>query len=500
MWTHQGPDLPPSPSQAGAPQGDRTRARAPHRARPRGSTLTAATIALAALGLSSASLAQSTAQPPLAPITEKKPAAKTDAAAPPWFAFRHGPEIGPTKRSPFELHVGGYGDLQFAYHDFGANQNRNGGAQNDSRLVFDAARFVLAVEGKMPYEIEFEAEVEFEHGGTGVAQDLSYEEFGEYEEEIAKGGGVLLEELKIKKTFAKHFSVTLGRFYVAMGLLSRYYRPTDYLASTRSEAETMVIPAVWDEMGLQLQAKFDWIRATAQVVNGLDSTGFSSQRWVASGHQSRFELVRATDLAFVGRVDLLPRKDMELGISGYYGGTTRNRPKADLVKECASGDGDTVAPCGYVSAPLLLLDAHAHFRWGPIEASGLVLWGRLDNAEAISARNDRLSNALGVLRSPVSDEALAAWGEVGVNVAPWLGLAHHHRITPYGRVDHYNTMFGARKGLFPNPRFERSVVTGGVSYTLAEALVLKLDGSHRWFGASSLNPENTVRLSAGFTY
>jgi hypothetical protein len=416
------------------------------------------------------------------------------------FALRHGPADEHAKRSPFELHIGGYGDLQFAYHDFGANQNRNGGAQDDSRLVFDQARFVLQLEGKMPYDIEFEAEVEFEHGGTATAQDLSYEEFGEYEEEIGKGGGVLLEELKLKKTFAKHFSITLGRFYVAMGLLSRYYRPTDYLASTRSEAETMVIPAVWSELGLELQAKFDWIRMTAQMVNGLDSTGFSSQRWVASGHQDRFELVRATDLAFVGRVDLLPRKDMELGVSAYYGGTTRNRPKADLVQECAGGGSDAVAPCGYVSAPLMLLDAHAHFRWGPIEASGLVLWGHLDNAEAISARNDRVSNAANVLRSPVSDEAIAAWAELGVNVAPWLHLPSQHRITPYGRLDHYNTMFGPRKGLFPNPRFERSVVTGGVSYTLAEALVLKLDGSHRWFGSSSLNAENTVRLSAGFTY
>lgn len=421
------------------------------------------------------------------------PDADAEAAAPP-------PAEEHDHRSPFQLRLGGYGELQFAFHDFGPNQNREGGSQEDGRLVFDAARFVVKLEGEMPFDVEFEAEVEFEHGGTGAAMELEYEEFGEFEQEVEKGGEVLLEELYLKKTFADRFSVALGRFYVAMGLLSRYYRPTDYLATTRSEAETTVIPAVWDEMGLQLQAQWPWLRLTAQVVNGLDSTGFSSQRWIASGHQRRFELVRATDLAFVGRVDVMPAEGSEIGVAAYYGGTSRNRPKPDLVRECAAADPDVVAPCGYVNAPLLLLDAHAQLRWGPLRGSALVLWGRLGNADTVSRRNERLSNALNVLRTPVADQGLAAWAELGLDVAPWMNIGPEHRLEPFARVDYYDTMFGARDGLFDNPRFERTVLTGGLSYALSEALVLKLDGSHRRFGTSDLNPENTARLAAGFVY
>jgi hypothetical protein len=402
--------------------------------------------------------------------------------------------------APFELRLGGYGDLQFAFHDFGPNQNREGGAQRDRRLVFDAARFVLKLEGEIPYDVEFEAEIEFEHGGTGAAMELEYEEFGEFEQEVEKGGEVVLEELYVRKIFAERYSITLGRFYVAMGLLSRYYRPVDYLAATRSEAETTVIPAVWDELGLQLQARWPGLRTTLQVVNGLDSTGFSSQRWIASGHQTRFELVRATDLAVVGRVDVTPAGDLEAGDAAYYGGTSRNRPKPDLVRECARDDPDAVAPCGYVSAPLALLDVHAQVRSGPVRASTLVLWGHLGNAGAVSSRNERLSNALNVMRTPVADEALAVWGELGVDVAPWLYLDGAHRLEPFARIDYYDTMFGTRDGLFDNPRFERLVLTGGVSYTLLQALALKLDASHRRFGSSSLSSENTVRLAAGFVY
>ncbi len=434
---------------------------------------------------------------------------------------RAAPELAPTAStsverepdSPFELRFGGYGDLQFAFHDFGPNQNREGGSQQDRRLVFDTTRFVFEIEGEMPFDLEFEAEVEFEHGGAGTEMELEYEEFGEFEQEVDKGGEVLIEELKIEKTFADRYSVTIGRFYVAMGLLSRLYRPTDYLATTRSEAETTVIPAVWDELGLQVQARWPWLRVTAQVVNGLDSTGFSSQRWVASGHQTRFELVRATDLALVGRVDVTAPDDgsvsfdgrahagqLELGVAAYYGGTSRNRPKPDLVRECSDGDPAAVAPCGYLSAALLLVDVHGHFRLGPVRGSALVLWGHLGNAAAVSSRNERLSNALNVLRTPVADQALAAWAELGVDLAPWLDLGKEHRLEPFGRVDYSDTLFGTREGLFDNPRFERTVLTGGVSYALSQALVLKLDASHRRFGASTLNPETSARLAAGFVY
>src|SRR5262249_59650654 len=129
----------------------------------------------------------------------------------------------------------------------GVNQNREGGAQKDSRLTFDTTRLVLELEGKLPkYGLEAEVEVEFEHGGTGSAMELEYEEFGEFEQEVEKGGEVLVEEIYLKKELGEHFSLSLGRFYVAVGTLSEFYRPTDYLGTVRSEAETLIIPNTWD--------------------------------------------------------------------------------------------------------------------------------------------------------------------------------------------------------------------------------------------------------------
>ncbi|MDY7225239.1 hypothetical protein [Hyalangium rubrum] len=406
------------------------------------------------------------------------------------------------KRPEINFEFGGYADLQFAFYNHGENQNREGGAQRDARVTFDTTRLVLELEGSMPeYGLEAEVEVEFEHGGTGASMELEYEEFGEFEQEVEKGGEVRVEELYLKKEFGERFSLSIGRFYVATGLLSAFSRPTDYLGTIRAESETLIIPNTWDEMGVQGRASLGSVQLTAQVINGLDSTAFNSQRWVAEGHQTRFELVRARDLAMVLRADVTSFEGVVFGASGYYGDTTRNRPKPDLVKACEASNDRVVAPCGYISAPLLLLDAHLSAQRGPWRAKALAMWGYLQNADDISARNARLSNFLNVTRTPVAEHALAAWAELGFNVSSSVGLSTDHRLEPYVRFDYADSVLNPRTELFDNPRFARAIYTVGTSYTLAGVAYSKLDFSHRRLGDSSrFRPENTVRLSTGFSY
>lgn len=429
-------------------------------------------------------------------------------------ALAHGPDprhgLAPTrdadgnlKAAPdWSIDLSGYGDLQFAWFDYGANQNRPGGAQKDSRLVFDTTRFVLELEGTLPLGLEFEGEIEVEHHGAGAALELEYDEFGEFEQEVESGGEVVLEEIYLRKTFGP-IGLQLGRFYLGVGLLSDIGRPSEYLATVRPESETTVLPAVWHEIGLQADAQLGPVKLTAQVVNGLDSTGFSSQFWVASGHQLRFELVSASDLAFVLRADWEATEGVKLGVSAYYGNTSRNRPKADLVIDCDDPDDGEVASCGYVSAAVTLLDFHFQLRLDPVFAQGVVLWGHLDNADVVSERNARLSNALGVLRSPVASEAFFTWFELGIDLAAWICLPEGHHLEPYVRFDYYDTMFAASASGFDNNRFARAVYTAGIGWSYGPLVFAKIDISHRDLGAfetAALRDETAVRISTGFGF
>ena len=400
---------------------------------------------------------------------------------------------------PWKLELGGYAELGLGYYTYGEDRTRQGGALRDRRLELDLTRFVAALEGTMPGGFEFEAELELEHGGVGVAKEVEYEEFGELETEVEKGGEVQLEELYLKRSFGR-YQLAAGRFYVAMGHLHSRYRPTDYLGAQRSEAETAIFPGQWDEMGLSFTARWPALTMTAQVVNGLDSTGFSSAAWVASGHQGRFEKIRARDLAAVARVELELR-GVTLGLSGYVGGANRNRPQADLVKECGGTDdgaANDLAPCGYVRSVVAIGAVDARWRWHGLRGQALGVLGSLSNAAAISRRNDRLSNELGVDRTPVADHALALAAEAGYDVAPLLGTCG--AIEPFVRLDYYDTMFEPRADLFDNPRFARTVLGAGVAYTYERAWVGKLELRRRSFATSALRLEHEVQASLGFVY
>ena len=390
--------------------------------------------------------------------------------------------------SPFELTWGGYSDIIFSWFDHGPNQNRPGGTESDNRLELDLARFILELEGEMGAGLGFEAEIEFEHGGTGAAVEIEYEEFGEFEQEVEQGGEVFIEELYLRKKFGDWGKLKLGRFYIGYGLLSQLYKPSGYLAAKRPESETMIIPAVWDEIGVgfnyYVNENFD---LTFQVVNGLDSSGFSSLNWVREGHQGKFETIRADGLAFIGRADYrFTDIGLMVGSSVYYGlNTNANRPKEGLKD---------------VDSPLLLLDAHVVLRHDRWYGSGVVMWGQLWNADDISDRNSRLSNNLNVPRTPVAENALATWGEIGYDIGPSVGLGPWNSLRPFLRVDYYDSMLKPRESLFDNPRYERLVLTSGLSYSFADSVFVKLDYAYRRVGDSTYNNEGTANLTLGWIY
>lgn len=200
------------------------------------------------------------------------------------------------------------------------------------------------------------------------------------------------------------------------------------------------------------------------------------------------------------RVDVTAAPGVEVGAAGYLGGTSRNRPSPDLIVDCPDGDAATVAPCGYLDAPLALAEAHAAVETGRWRGQALAVWGHLGNSAAITDRNRRLSNDLGVARTPVASQAYGVSVEAGVDVAADLGLCPRYQLAPFVRVERYDTMFRTAPGVFDNPRYLRTVGTAGVALTIERAITLKLDVAHRRFGATELRPETTIHAALGFIY
>ncbi len=386
-----------------------------------------------------------------------------------------------------KLKFGAYGEILFQNFDYGANQRLlPTGSKNENRSIVDIPRFVFKMEYNFTDDIYLETEVEFEHLGTGSALELEYEEFGEYEFESKKGGEVILEEFHITKIFSPKFNLRLGRIIVPIGYLNKSHMPTQYFSTIRTESVTKIIPTIWNETGIEIFGELDDFDYRLQIVNGLESNGFSSERWIVGGHQAKFETIKATNLAYVARIDYKGIKDLQLGVSGYFGNSNENRQKPEDL----NGIG------GHVT----ILSAYGQFNTANLTIRGSYIYGSLENSAIISAANSRISTNIQSPRTPVAKNALAYYIEAGYNIISFIDPTSPFKIYPFGKYEYYNSMQNVENGVFADPRFKRNIITVGANFFVLPNLVLKLDYSMRKIGGldSIYNDENTIGFSVGF--
>ena len=390
--------------------------------------------------------------------------------------------------NPFS--VSGYGVINYSHFDWELDPGR--------RAAIDLERFVISSKYRINNTIRLESELEFEHGGTGSTMEFDkFEEFGEFETEIEKGGEVIVEKLAAVFSFQPSLNFRVGHIIVPVGLVSKRHRPQHYFTTTRPEAEAHLIPTIWHETGVEIFGILGALKYQAQIINGLDSTGFSSRHWIVRGHQLRFETVNAEAPAFVGRLDYVFHENATVGISAYYGDTAANRPKPDV---------DFDAHVGIVSL-------HGFYEMNAVKVRGLFLWGTLENADQLSKVNRTLSNNLNVKRTPIGSSAVGWYIEAGYNILSFFRQPNNsteHRnlkdnpsdkvLDVFARYDFYDTMASVEGIIFDNPRWERNTWTLGINYHVHPQIVFKSHYSLRRLATKDKNRENTFSLGFGFQY
>ncbi len=401
---------------------------------------------LSILAFSTAALAQTQVSPP-----ETVFVAKTEA------------------ENRFSFH--GYSTINYYHFDWQTDPER--------RDAVDLERVALEFDYRLSPRIFVQSEIEFEHGGTGSTMELDkFEEAGEYEAEIEKGGEVKIEELSVGFLLHPMLNVRLGHFFVPIGFAAALDEPTDYFTVERSEAERALLPVLWDETGVELFGELPGVRYQVQMVNGLDASGFSSANWVALGHQGRFETVNADNWALAARFDATGIPFTQVGVSGYFGNSRDNRPKHDMVSPAYVG----------------IVSGHAQWRYGPFVLRGLGIWGGLSNSEAVTLVNKNQGTLLGAKNTPVASQAYAAFGEAGVDVLSLAGVSRQSGFV-FARIDAYDTMWKTQGNVSDNPAWERRTITGGINYKPHSQLVLKGQYAHRLNGHDQV--ENTLSLGLG---
>jgi hypothetical protein len=378
-----------------------------------------------------------------------------------------------------------YGNVLYQHFDYGPNQRAAiTGSKEDDRAIMDVPKFVVAPAFYFDSTFYIDSEIEFEHLGTGSSMEIEYEEFGEYEFESEKGGEVQLEEIHLNKLFMDEFNVRIGRFPLALTLFNDRHRPMAYFSNKYPESESTILPTVWTETGIEIFGKAFNFNYNLALVNGLDAAGFSSDRWISEGHQHRYELIKASNLAGVLRLNYSGIVNTSLGFGVYYGNSADNRPKPEDM------DG--------IDATVSIFSLHGRYDNGALRTRADLIYGNLNNSNIVSERNARLSVNSQYPRTPVAKNALAWYVELGYDIAPLISLPQEYQLFPFGKYEFYNSMYKVVGGVFANPRFERSLYTFGFNLIWKNQVVFKADYTTRIIDRGNYNTENTISVGVGF--
>ena len=226
------------------------------------------------------------------------------------------------------LSVGGYGEAVFSrnfYSDHVSRYSQPEEHKNDpSHGRFDIPHAVIYLGYDFGKGWTFGTEIEFEHGGNGIAYEKEDEEGGEWEQETEKGGEVELEQFWIQKSFSRAVNVRAGHIVVPVGLTNAHHEPLSFFTVYRPEGESTIMPCTWHQTGVSLWGRYKDFRYEAQFVAGLNADNFTNVGWIKKGHKSPLEFDVANKYGVSLRLDNYTVPGLRIGLSGYYGHSIGN--------------------------------------------------------------------------------------------------------------------------------------------------------------------------------
>lgn len=347
------------------------------------------------------------------------------------------------------------------------------------RREMDLAEIAFEGEYILNETSKIEFEIEIEHGGVGTAMEYDQlEEFGEFEQEIEKGGEVVLPELYYKKSFKKtDTALKVGKFPLFISLGSVLTKPHRYPTILASDLEGRMMPLGWTEMGVQVEQKYADFTGRIGVVTGLNSEFFRTYSWVGGGYQRHFESNNADDLAKVVSIEWGNlAKARGVGLAYYNGNTTGNRYKVDKVKE---------------DAEVTLWTLMGAYKWGPFGLSGEVIRGELTNSDLISSANA----TLGGLAKP---KAFAPLGHKAVLESLQASYDIIEDLTVYYKAEHVDTFADVEGSINKNPRYNVNRRSGGLMWMWDTAAFLKVQYAREKTELTGLPETYQASVAFGF--
>ena len=390
------------------------------------------------------------------------------------------------------LSVGGYGEVAMSRNFYSDHVSRYSLAdehKNDpSHGRFDIPHAVIYLGYDFGKGWTMGTEIEFEHGGVGMAYEKEDEEGGEWEQEVEKGGEVELEQFWIQKSFGRWANIKAGHIVVPVGLNNAYHEPLNFFTVYRPEGENTVLPSTWHQTGISFRGKTKGWRYELQFLAGLNSDNFTNTGWINKGPGTPTEGEIATKYGTALRIDNYCIKGLRIGLSGYYGHAIGNSYPNN--KDGAESKYKGVVAIGAIDF------TYNNYNW---IVRGQADYGYLSDAKQLKYFTNRLNGLSPFHHSAfVSKNAFAYGIEAGYNVFSQIEKLRqsNQKMYLFGRYEHYNPYASKTKNTsYDYTNVQRMAV--GINYYPVKQIVVKAEYSHR-FLKSQYNNEPAINIGVAY--
>ena len=386
------------------------------------------------------------------------------------------------------LTVGGYGEINYSrnfYSDHVSRYSQPEEHKNDpSHGRVDIPHAVIYLGYDFGRGWTFGTEIEFEHGGNGLA----------YEKEDEEGGEVELEQFWLQKTLSKALNLRIGHIVVPVGLNNAHHEPLSYFTVYRPEGENTIMPSTWHQTGLSLWGRYGDFRYEAQLLAGLNADGFTNVNWIKNGNKSPLEFDVANKYGVALRVDNYTVKGLRLGLSGYYGHSIGNSYPNNAAGVDAEYKGQVLI--GAVDL------TYKGYNW---IVRGQADYGYLGDAAQLKYVYNRLNSKSPYKHSAFVSKNAYAWGiEAGYDLFSVIGNwskvkglnAERPQLYVFGRYEQYNPYASQTKGTaYDYTAVKRFAV--GLNYHHIKQIVIKAEYSKRLL-RSLYNDEPSVNIGVAY--
>ena len=391
-----------------------------------------------------------------------------------------------------KLSVGGYGEVAYSrnfYRDHVSRYSQPEEHRNDpSHGRFDIPHAVIYLGYDFGKGWSLGTEVEFEHGGAGLAYEKEDEEGGEWEQETEKGGEVELEQFWIQKTFSRAANLRFGHIVVPVGLNNAHHEPLNFFTVYRPEGENTIMPSTWHQTGVSFFGRYKKFRYEAQLLAGLNADNFTNVNWIKKGAANPLEFEVANKYGVALRIDNYSIPGLRLGISGYYGESIGNSYPKNANGVDSEYKGQVV-----VGAFDFTYNAHNWIIRGQAD------YGYLGDADQLKYIYNRTNKKSPYHHSAfVSKNAYAVGIEAGYDIFSQISCmrSDEKKLYIFGRYEQYNPYASKTKGTaYDYTEVKRMAV--GVNYYPVPEIAIKAEYSNR-FLKSQYNNEPSINI--GVTY